>query len=100
LTCFEPEFHELSTTRTTAAQTQLSVRGREFDQFGEVFGWVSATDWGRLVRSLDHQRERDRGEIGGRSVTRSGREVIALGWVGGLVGGWLVVRSVIKSALV
>jgi hypothetical protein len=36
-------------------------------------------------------------QVGAGSVTRSGREVIAVGWVGGLVGGWLVVRAVIKS---
>lgn len=113
LTYFEPEFGELSKNQARAEgrqrsprghqNTQLSVRGREFDQFGEVFGWVSATDWGRLGRSLGHQRERDRGEIGGEigdQMRARGDRVGSGRWVGSLVGGWLVVRAVIKSVSV
>jgi hypothetical protein len=68
------------------AATQLGARGREFDQFGEVFGWVSATDWGRLG---GHWITRGK-EIGARSATRSGRgDRFASGSSVGWVVGWL-----------
>ena len=49
---------------------------------------------GSVIGSPDEDRS------GAGSVTRSGREVVALGLVGGLVGGRLVGRSVIKSVSV
>jgi hypothetical protein len=58
-------------------------RGSEFDQFGEVLGWVSATELPRLVVV-----------VGSGWVTRSGRDRDRIGarWSGRWSVAWSVGR--------
>jgi hypothetical protein len=65
---FKPEFHELRQTKQTSGRGSEHSAQRERARVRPIWGGFRVGKCHRIALgwwSLDHQRERDRGEIGG-----------------------------------